>query len=60
MTVPKTSAHFDHGIPFRKHDIGGAGQVLPMDPKPKAESMKCPPKLKLRLGMFATNAGHHR
>jgi hypothetical protein len=59
MAMPKTAAHFDNSVPFRKHDIWSSGEVPAMEAKAQAQLVQGPPHLKFRPRVLAPNAGHH-
>lgn len=59
VTMPKTSINKDHGVVARKCNVWLTGKVLSVEAIPISPGMQLLPNNKLRLGIFATDSGHH-
>jgi hypothetical protein len=59
MPVPETAINENHGAKPGKREVGLSGQVLTVQPEAVTPRMEPPPNRNFRLGVLATDAGHH-
>lgn len=58
MTMPKAPVNEYHGSMLCEHEIGRAGKSLPMQPKPKSETVKEAADHHLRAGVLPPYRPH--
>jgi hypothetical protein len=56
--MPETAMNENHCAIFRKNDVGLSRQVLPVQPKPVAETMKKASHADFRSGIRAAYRSH--
>ena len=58
MPVPEAAMHEDDGLVPRKHEIGLARKVFPVQPEAQAQGVQAAPKDHFRFCVAAANAAH--
>jgi len=56
--MPKTTMDEDRGAPPRQHDIGRAGKISSMQPKPEAKCVQHSSDLDFRTGVLRSDRLH--
>ena len=58
MAVPEAAVDENHRAVFGQHNVGGAGQLLIVEPVAQAVGVQVPPNQQFRASILAPNTGH--